>query len=100
MASITQGANVFPMKLCKWAVCVCCMCVCVRLRKEEQKQNGGVGVGRGPVCEKSSPVQMQILWRSHTLVSVTHHSSLSAGLPLIKWLRSGDNLIFLRGEDT
>lgn len=99
MASITQGANVSPMKLWKWSLCVC-VDVYV-LERVKQKQNGGVTRGwEGVVGEKSSPVQMQILWWPHTLVSVTHHSSLSASLPLIKWLRSGDNLISLRGADT
>lgn len=73
-----------------------CVCVCACLReKERKKQNGG-----GFMDEKSSPVEMQILWRPHTLASVTLHSSLSASLPLIKWPRSRDNLISLRGPDT
>lgn len=72
------------------------MCVCVCLRDKERKEQDGGGF----MDEKSSPVQMQILWRPHTLASVTLHSSLSTRLPLIKWPRSSDNLISLRGPDT
>lgn len=96
MASITQGANGSPKRLWEWEGCSC-----VRLgeRNKARKKQDWWG-GAGFRDEKSSPVQMHILWRPHTPASVPLHSSLSASPPLIKWPRSGDNLISLRGPDT
>lgn len=96
MAGITQGANVSPVRPQKDRVCVSVRaCVCVLAREREAKRLVG-----GFTDEKSSPVQMQILWQPHTLASVTLHSSLSSSPPLIKWPCSADNLISLRGPDT
>lgn len=89
MAGITQGANVSPVRPQKGRACVL-----ARTWKRGQETSGGF------TDEKSSPVQMQILWQPHTLAGVTLHSSLSSSPPLIKWPCSADNLISLRGPDT
>lgn len=70
---LTLGANVSPMR----------------------RRGGGGGV-RGGTDEKSSPVQMQILWRLLALAGVALHSSLSLSRPLIKWLTPGRQLNFLK----